>query len=1519
MILARLLARAARRERRLALATGAAAACAWLAAGALATAGIDRFLRVDADTRHLLALLVWTLAGGWFIWRGALPALRPIPALRLARRADAVAGDAARTIAAAVELAEQPSPDTSPWMASRTRALAETAAVAVDTRRLVPATGCQRAAGIAAFLLLCTVGAALLPDGTRHLGRGLLPWLDLARPSAVRITVDPGDVRLATGSPLAVTITCMPDPGTVQVELLRPGRPPLLRTATALGGGRHRLTVDAVLDGFRYRVHAGDGESALFTVGTVDLPRPQHIRCTTEDPAYARRPGRQTTGGDAEVLAGGQVTITVRFAAQAPAAAAVVWNDGESALLPGTGGDWSARIAPLRSCDWRLHLVVRGADGALAAVLPETHRITVRHDAEPVVACDDPGRMGDDGPATVTLSAEDDVGLAAIAAEAVINGTTVPLPVVQPRAGERRCERRLGIDPVRLGLLPDEVVELRAWATDLGGRQSRPVSRRLVMGGRHALAAERLASAVTAAGDEVQRQGEAVQRAGRSWSQLASGGRAKDAALTRNQTRLANAIQIRAGRALDAVAQRLVAEAIAAEDAGHDAARVRQTGEALARLGFTIASLVDRGTGAGPTTSIPSAATHAVLVDQWREELGAIAARLVLHQARWQAVRHADTAQAAALRLRRDGDRLIAERAWSGPAGRPGLAGAFFRGDEPGGEAVAFAIGQPAVNGDPHGLTAPWCATWTGEVQIPAAGSWNFAVLTDDGARLDVAGWRLLPTTAWQQQAPTPYRATIQLAAGWHPIRIAYRQLGGGAVLIVSAGREGQPLAPLPLERLRCTASAIDDRTLHAMARLHGGVDHAAARAMADVARLTVLARALPPLVHVTGLPARDAEAAQRAAARLPTGALADADVVRLRDMQAAAGDLAAAAGLMRDALLRGEAALPDADGPRRRQQDEAAFLLRRCEALPATAPGTATSERLRQVPAELRAIALRCDRLATGLDRQAVAQRQVRGDAGRRAIAWTAALADAAACAGARTAADCARAAARHQDADGLGRLIGDTKAALVRLQERLGEADAINRLAWRRDAATTAAIVRDGLGGLRPDAMAQIRTALARAAGLVTRLRCAGAMDEARRLAAVAAMPGASTTVAQAWNEALAAAAVLPMAPPPPLRSAADALARGLAGLATDRTGATEELQHALVGAAVASLLTADGDDGSQRALLCRAFAATLVAETRQGAVTRAEALHTLERQTRRLAEGILPTALEIPAPTPPDDDGLTRRWVRLATQAQDAVHDPAARPALVAALRAWADVAPAETAPPDIIHTGVLGAATILAAVRTVEDAVRREAAVPALLAEAERMAAALATGTVNAPTLRALAERIAERHVRPVAHQVRNGVAAADTIHRARSLARLVGALETAALPLERGPVTTHARRGAPVPQTPEGQALEALAAQREDAAGCRRAAGLLHGAVWSRRFDALLARLGLPVPASVERGGPPAETAVAPDPAMMADDDAPPRPGGGGHATIDAGSLDRFGSEHRAAIRDYLRQLAEEER
>ncbi len=83
-----------------------------------------------------------------------------------------------------------------------------------------------------------------------------------------------------------------------------------------------------------------------------------------------------------------------------------------------------------------------------------------------------------------------------------------------------------------------------------------------------------------------------------------------------------------------------------------------------------------------------------------------------------------------------------------------------------------------------------------GWIRVPADGVWRFALASDDGAVLRVAGEVVVDHDG--PHAAEEKRGRIALRAGLHPIEVLYFQAGGGKDLRLSAGLDAAEPAPVP-------------------------------------------------------------------------------------------------------------------------------------------------------------------------------------------------------------------------------------------------------------------------------------------------------------------------------------------------------------------------------------------------------------------------------------------------------------------------------------------------------------------------------------------------------------------------------------------------------------------------------------------------------------------------------------------------------------------------------------------------
>jgi len=377
-----LIERFSRRRRLLSLLRGTAEGILAATAAFALVAAADALLRPSLEILAGLSVAAWALAASVFVARALLPALARASRALVAReieRAQIALGEqasrreatpgAARSggaplderLSSAVELAESAPPGVSPWMINRTIALAGCSASGLDPAVLVDARPAWRASLRALAVFVVAALACLVPEVRTFALRALLPGVRLARPSAVRLEVSPGDCRVSEGSSLVVTVKSTPpvervrlrvkwDDGLAEEMPLRveesgpegeSGGPREASAASALPASSRRFAIEfpALARGFTYWAVAPEGESPRFSVEIASPPRLRSVELRVRPPAYTGAAPRTVMGGDAEVLAGSEVEVLALLDGPEAASAALslVPMRAETSPSPGEG------------------------------------------------------------------------------------------------------------------------------------------------------------------------------------------------------------------------------------------------------------------------------------------------------------------------------------------------------------------------------------------------------------------------------------------------------------------------------------------------------------------------------------------------------------------------------------------------------------------------------------------------------------------------------------------------------------------------------------------------------------------------------------------------------------------------------------------------------------------------------------------------------------------------------------------------------------------------------------------------------------------------------------------------------------------------------------------------------------------------------------------------------------------------------------------------------------------------------
>jgi hypothetical protein len=98
-------------------------------------------------------------------------------------------------------------------------------------------------------------------------------------------------------------------------------------------------------------------------------------------------------------------------------------------------------------------------------------------------------------------------------------------------------------------------------------------------------------------------------------------------------------------------------------------------------------------------------------------------------------------------------------------------------------------------------LPAPFGIVYEGEIHIPSPGRYVFYLASDDGSDLAVAGRTVVDNLGLHSLSVRSGDAVLE--AGWHPFRLRYQDMGGGAMLRLWWQPPATGPQPLPPEALR--------------------------------------------------------------------------------------------------------------------------------------------------------------------------------------------------------------------------------------------------------------------------------------------------------------------------------------------------------------------------------------------------------------------------------------------------------------------------------------------------------------------------------------------------------------------------------------------------------------------------------------------------------------------------------------------------------------------------------------------
>jgi hypothetical protein len=229
-------------------------------------------------------------------------------------------------------------------------------------------------------------------------------------------SVEPGDVELRSGSPIAIRARVTPAAAASGVVIIMEGRE---EPMTPEGTGRwsfRRMSVDR---GFTYRLAAKtDGEpleTERFRVTVRPYPVLARLAVKYEYPAYTGFARRTEAGGDVRALSGARVTIEAEVNAATLSVRMESMELGAAEFERGADGSFRRTFVLDRGGQYALRLT-----GAREEVATESYRVDAESDRPPDLAVfiDEPPPGADvKAGLPATLRASDDLGLVRLTLE----------------------------------------------------------------------------------------------------------------------------------------------------------------------------------------------------------------------------------------------------------------------------------------------------------------------------------------------------------------------------------------------------------------------------------------------------------------------------------------------------------------------------------------------------------------------------------------------------------------------------------------------------------------------------------------------------------------------------------------------------------------------------------------------------------------------------------------------------------------------------------------------------------------------------------------------------------------------------------------------------------------------------------------------------------------------------------------------------------------------------------------------
>ncbi|MEC5125545.1 DUF4175 family protein [Verrucomicrobiales bacterium BCK34] len=361
-----------KRVRRLLFIRGFFATLAVAVVCLLTIMAIDAAITIFSSTaRWILSLAglgVTLIAAWWYLVR---PLSRKFTLTHMARILEIRHPELQERISTAVELMGSDDPDSIKGSEELIAAVVDSAVVdieAVDPKAEFKPARSRKflAVGVGALAILLLVLAIWPKQSWTLLTRAVAPFLDIGNAYAGSLVVDPGDIRVATGSPVTIEVSVKHKKlKRAEIRRLLADGTETVERMTLVGEDedgtkRFSMTFPSVTENFDYRVRAGSAVSEFYDIDAVDPPVVEELRISYDYPEYTGLDDVSAVSETGEIRALAHTRVKVEATLNRP-----VWSskmfineDKEVELTNSTENQisWEMELKSGTNGSWRIEL-----------------------------------------------------------------------------------------------------------------------------------------------------------------------------------------------------------------------------------------------------------------------------------------------------------------------------------------------------------------------------------------------------------------------------------------------------------------------------------------------------------------------------------------------------------------------------------------------------------------------------------------------------------------------------------------------------------------------------------------------------------------------------------------------------------------------------------------------------------------------------------------------------------------------------------------------------------------------------------------------------------------------------------------------------------------------------------------------------------------------------------------------------------------------------------------------------------